>query len=446
MRAFSSWSPSRLPGHAPCGQSPARFAAGIGAWLAPWIAAVTIGLVGCAGTTEPHAPPQQLTALPRDLSVAEQKVVAGSNAFSIALWQKVAAAQRDTSVFISPLSASFALGMTMNGAANATWSEMRDALQFGGATQQEINSGYKSLVALLTSLDPQVTMQLANSIWYRQTFPFLQSFLDTTKAVFDADVKGLDFTNVPASLATINGWVDAKTAHRIPTVLENITSDQVMFLINAIYFKGGWRNKFDVGKTTDDTFHGAGGTTQPVRLMHSLRDSTSYAETATYQAVDLPYGNGAFSMTVLLPRAGTDVETLSASLTPAAWSAVVAGFHPAKIDLALPRFTLKWERKLNADLEALGMRQAFVLDGADFTRMAAAPIGLHLYVQFVKQNTFVAVDEEGTEAAAVTVVGIGVTSLPVIPVVRVDRPFLFVLRERLTGTILFMGKIVRMPT
>lgn len=433
MRAIPSWNRSRRPGQPLC------------AHPAAWLVAVAIGLAACAGSTEPHAPPQALTALPRQLSAAEQKVVAGSNAFSFALWQKVSAAQRDTSVFISPLSASFALGMTMNGAANATWNEMRDALQFGGATQQEINAGYQSLVALLTSLDPQVTMQLANSIWYRQTFPFLQSFLDTTKAVFDADVKGLDFNNVPASLATINGWVDTKTAHRIPTVLDNITPEQVMFLINAIYFKGGWRNNFDPGKTTDDTFHGAGGATQPVRLMHSLRDSTSYAETATYQAVDLPYGNGAFSMTVLLPKAGSDVEALSASLTPASWSAVVTGFHPAKVDLALPRFTLKWERKLNDDLKALGMQQAFVPDGADFTRMAASPIGLHLYVQFVKQNTFVAVDEEGTEAAAVTVVGVGVTSLPVIPVMRVDRPWLFVLRERLTGTILFMGKIVRMP-
>ena len=392
----------------------------------------------------PSTQPAELTALPRALTASEVKVRDASNAFAFALWGKVSGAQRDTNVFISPLSASFALGMTLNGAAGQTADQMRTALQFGTATLPEINAGYKSLVALLTSLDPGVQMQVANSIWYRQEFPFRQAFFDTTKAYFDATVRGLNFNDKPASLAAINGWVSTATNGKIPTVLDDIQAQQVMFLINAIYFKGSWRAKFDPAQTSASLFTLAGGASQPVQLMHRL-DTLAYVETATYQAADLPYGNTAFTMTVLLPKGGTDVEALSASLTPAMWQSLAASFQVRKVDFLLPRLTLKYERKLNGDLKALGMVAPFTAGGADFTQMAAAPAGNQLFIDFVKQNTFVDVNEEGTEAAAVTTVGVGVTSMPVYPVMRADRPYLFVLRERLTGTVLFMGKIVRMP-
>ncbi|HEY5492051.1 MAG TPA: serpin family protein [Gemmatimonadaceae bacterium] len=392
----------------------------------------------------PSSQPPALTALPRTLSTSEIRVRDAANAFAFALWGRINAGQRDTNVFVSPLSASFALGMTLNGAANQTADQMRSALQFGGASLADINGGYKSLIALLTSLDPGVQMQIANSIWYRQEFPFRQAFFDTTKVYFDATVRGLNFSDVAASLAAINGWVSTATNGKIPSVLDDIQAHQVMFLINAIYFKGSWRAKFDPAKTTASTFSAAGNVAQPVQLMHRL-DSLAYAELPTYQAADLPYGNAAFTMTVLLPKAGTDVETLASSLTPAVWQALAASFRTTKVDLFLPRLTLKYERRLNGDLQALGMIVPFVAGGADFTLMAPAPAGNQLFIDFVKQNTFVDINEEGTEAAAVTTVGVGATSMPVYPVMRVDRPYLFVLRERLTGTVLFMGKIVRMP-
>ena len=392
----------------------------------------------------PTGPPAPLTALPRDLTVAETRVRDAANAFSFALWSKVNTAQRDTNVFLSPLSASFALGMTMNGAANRTSDEMRAALQFGGASLTEINTGYKSLVALLTSLDPGVQMQIANSIWYRSEFPFRQTFFDTAKVYFDATVRGLNFSDGPGSLATINGWVSGATNGKIPKVLDEIRPEQVMFLINAIYFKGSWASKFDPAESRASTFTSAGNVAQPVQLMHRL-DSLSYVESPTYQAADLPYGNGAFTMTVLLPKAGTDVETLAASLTPAAWQSLAASFRKSKVDFSLPKLTLRYERKLNDDLKALGMVVPFIGDSADFTQLSPPPTGNHLFIDFVKQNSFVDVNEEGTEAAAVTTVGVGVTSLPVYPVMRVDRPYVFVIRERFSGTVLFMAKIVRMP-
>jgi serine protease inhibitor len=399
--------------------------------------------IACSGSpTTPGSQPAELQSLPRALSVGEQQVIDASNAFSFALFGR-GTVRRDSNVFLSPLSASFSLGMTMNGAAGTTFDEMRSALQFGSMSQQEIDASYKSLIALLTSLDPAVTMQIANAIWYRQGFPFNQSFLDTTKAYFDAEVRGLNFADVAGSLGAINGWVNTKTNGKIPTILETIDQQDVMFLVNAIYFNGSWRSKFDAAETIDAPFTAFDGSKESLRLMH--RNATmAYAETDAYQAVDLPYGNGAFSMTVVLPKAGRDVESVAASLTPAAWQSLTGRFNgSALVDLYLPKIKLSYQRQLASDLVALGMKAAFVPGGADFTRMS--PAGKDLYIAFVKQKTFVDVHEEGTEAAAVTVTGIRVISAPITQTMRVDRPFLFVLRERLSGTILFMGKIVRPP-
>ncbi len=382
-------------------------------------------------------------ALARALSAAEQKLVAAGNEFSFSLFRQAnTAGARDSNVFISPLSASMALGMTMNGAAGTTYDAMRSTLGFGDATLDEINQGYKGLIALLRGLDLTTEFRIANSIWYRQGFPFEQSFLNTTKSYFDAEVRGLDFGS-PSALTTINGWVDRSTNGKISKIIDEIDPYDVMFLINAIYFKGSWRDQFDPAQKRDDQFHAADGRQQPVKLMHR-HAQMRYLQTPEFQAVDLSYGRDAFAMTVLLPAEGTDVETLAASLAADSWAKWEMQFHRADVDLYLPRLKVTYERTLNEDLRALGVRNAFVPDGADFTRMS--PLGRHLYIDYVKQKTYVDVNEEGTEAAAVTSVGVRVTSAPPQPVVmRVDRPYLFAIRERLSGTILFIGKIVQMP-
>ena len=405
---------------------------------------LVIGALGCSdGLIGPSTQNPARTALPRELTVAEHKVIDASNAFAFSLFTKVTAAQRDSNVFLSPLSASMALGMTLNGAANQTFDQMRAALQFGTASQQEINDGYKSLIALLSSLDPAVKMQIANAIFYKSDFPFNQSFLDAAKASFDAEIRGLNFADVPASLAAINGWVNTKTNGKIPTILDSIDPDLVMFLVNAIYFNGSWRTKFDPALTTDAQFQPATGAAQPMKLMHR-NGKMHYAETPTYQAVDLPYGDSSFTMTVVLPKSGQSVETVATSFTASTWQTLAGSFQPTTVDLSLPKLKLSYERQLKADLQALGMRAAFEPNVADFTKMSTTR-GRELYIKFVKQKTFVDVNEEGTEAAAVTGVGIGVTSAPLTVTMRVDRPYIFVLRERLSGTVLFMAKITRMP-
>ena len=390
-----------------------------------------------ATTPSPKAPIEPITALPRALTESETKVIASSNDFAFDVFRTGNLSQHKENVFISPLSASMALGMTANGANGQTYDEMRSALRLSGATREDVGGGYKSLIALLRGLDPGTDFRIANSIWYERTFPFNASFLDESKLQFDARVEALDF-NSPSALTTINSWVSEQTNDKIPAILESIADNERMFLVNAIYFKGTWQKQFDKSKTVDAPFHAADGTTSTVRMM-ARDEGVRYTATPEYSAVDLPYGNSAFTMTVVLPNG--DIDAFAESFDQAKWNVLVTSLHDSNLQVYLPRFRMEWKRQLNDDLKQLGMRLAFTPYSADFTRMS--PLGLDLYITKVLQKTFVEVDEEGTEAAAATVVGIGVTSFP--GQFRADRPFLVVIRERFSGTILFIGKIAKLP-
>jgi serine protease inhibitor len=396
-------------------------------------ALVLIG-TACREGTAP-APSAPITSLPRTLTDPENKVIAGSNEFAFDLFRTGNISQHKANVFISPLSASMALGMTANGANGATYEEMRSALRLTGTTREDVGTGYKSLIELLSGLDPGTTFTIANSIWYERTFPFNASFLDESKLYFDAQVESIDFRS-PTAVPTINSWVSEHTNDKIPTILDSIADEEVMFLINAIYFKGIWQKQFDKSKTVDAPFHSADGTTSTVKMM-AREEGVQYTATSEYAAVDLPYGNSAFSMTVVLPNG--DIDAFAESFDQAKWNSLVGSFRESNLQVYLPRFRMEWKRGLNEDLQQLGMRLAFY--SADFTRMS--PRGLDLIITRVVQKTFVEVDEEGTEAAAATMVGIGLTSMPA--AFRADRPFLVVIRERFSGTILFIGKIAKLP-
>lgn len=397
----------------------------------------------CSSSTEPgqQTQPAVLTALPRALTAPEQKLVAANNDFAFSLFRQLnVASAKDSNVFASPLSASMSLGMAMTGASSSTYSQMRATLGFGTLSETEVSDSYKSMISLLRGLDASVDFRIANSVWFRNTFTFNQSFLDATKNAFDAQVSALDFNN-PSAKTTINDWVNTATNAKIPSIIDKISSDNVMFLINAIYFKGDWRDRFKATETADGTFHAVSGD-QTARFMHR-NVSTPYRATADYEAADLLYGSSAFSMTVVLPRAGKSIDAVAASLESGTWASTTSGMSGVLVDLSFPRVKLTWERKLNDDLIALGMRDAFSDGIADFTRMS--PAGHQLVISEVKQKTFVDINEDGTEAAAVTSTGISVTSAPLTVTMKVDRPYLIVMRERYSGTILFMGKIVRMP-
>jgi serpin B len=293
---------------------------------------------------------------------------------------------------------------------------------------------------LLRGLDPHVQFQLANAIWYRQSMAsaFETQFLSDTRSYFDAEVGPLDMAS-PQAVNTVNDWAKRSTGGRIEKVLDAIDDDIVMLLANAIYFKGDWREQFDGSKTKPEPFSAPGGIHDVPTMQRE--GTVRYARIPQAEVVDLPYGGGAYSMTILLPEQGADIDAFVSQLTQASWQGATTNLQKSDAEIHLPSFTMKWEETLNVPLKSLGMRQAFRPGEADFTRMSMSS-GHDLFISFVRQSTFVDVNEEGTEAAAVTIVGVGVTSMPEKLIVRINRPFVFAIRENLSGTILFLGKIV----
>jgi serpin B len=333
-----------------------------------------------------------------------------------------------------------ALGMTYNGADGTTKDAMEATLELSGLGTDEVNQSYLSLIRLLTQLDPKVTFQIANSIWYREDIVVKQAFLDANREYFGAEVTGLDFAS-PDAVRTINAWVDGNTNGKIKRILDAIPPDVVIYLINAVYFKGAWTYKFDPNHTMDAQFTSSRGTTSPCRMMN-LTGTFPYYEDSIFQLVDLPYGSERFSMTLLVPRASDSVDSLIQQITPERWSEWTERLTPAEGDLSIPRFKLEYERSLKGVLTDLGMGIAFG-DLADFTKISQQG---HLVISDVKHKTFVEVNEEGTEAAAVTSVEGFFDSFPSRFNFRADRPFIFAIRERVSGTILFIGKMAEFPT
>jgi serine protease inhibitor len=403
--------------------------------------ALTVALAGCESIFGPgDGKTVPLTELPRALSASEQEVIGASNRFAFDLLRETSARDTASNVFLSPLSASMALGMTMNGARGETFTGMRGTLGFGALDQNEINASYRSLIDLLLGLDTSVDVRLANSTWVHTGFPLHDSFVQSSRKHFDATVAELDF-KAPAAVKTINSWASRSTEGKIKTILEEIPANVVMYLMNAIYFKGSWTRQFDPKLTREAAFHREDGGEQRVRMMHLRETTVRHLRTAEAEMIELPYGREAFSMTVVLPAHGGTLEGLVASLNAQTWSAWMDQLTERRMDVFLPRFRLEYEKVLNETLKALGMEIAFSPGSADFTGMSRAR---GLYIDEVKQKSFIEVNEEGTEAAAVTSVAMALSSGP--PPFRADRPFLVVIRERLSGTILFIGAVGAPPS
>ncbi len=396
---------------------------------------VCIGLA--AGCSHKDNPVGQDRTSGGDLTALDKSVVASANTFGFKLFSKVSNAEMNKNTFISPFSVSMAFGMALNGAKGATLDSLKQTLGDAGLSMDEINQSYKNISATLTSLDPTVAFQIANSIWYRSGFQVTQKFLDDNKTYLDAEVASLDFSQ-PSAVQAINNWVDTKTHGKITSILNAISPEMVMYLINAIYFKGAWTYQFDPQYTKDDLFTCADGSTVSCRLM-SQKATFAYYTDSELQAIDLPYGDRMFSMTVVLPRIGTSIDQFAAALTEEQWNTILAGMDSSEVDLFMPKFKLEYERTLNQELKSLGMTIAFT-EFADFTGITP---GGGIMISEVKHKTFVEVNEEGTEAAAVTSIGFATSSPdgPTTPIMLIDRPFIFAIREHQSGTILFIGKI-----
>lgn len=397
--------------------------------LTRWNSALAAALLaGCGDPPSAPVPPRPLTA-------AEARIVEGSNTFAWGLLREAGRGHAGDNVFVSPLSVSMALGLTANGARGTTAEEIRAALGHGGMTQDEVNASFRGLKDLLPGLDRGVEMQVANSVWYRQGFAVEASFLDATARWFDADAAALDFAD-PAAKDRINAWVKAETRGRIPSIVERIEGGHVMFLVNAVYFKAPWTTRFDRARSYDGQFRRGDGSAVPARFMSIREGRFPFVRGQGFSAADLPYGNGAFAMTVVVPDHGVEVGDVAERLDAAAWRALVGSMRESEIAVVLPRLKLEWRSDLKPALQALGIRQAF--GGADFSGISASH-GHLLEVSEVLHRTFLEVNEEGTEAAAATSVGVKLVSLP--PGIYADRPFLLAIRERSSGAILFLGRI-----
>ncbi len=373
--------------------------------------------------------------------VVDANLVLGNTEFGINLFKEIYKADNDMNIFISPYSVSVALAMTLNGAAGDTQQAMTDTLQLQGLSSETINAAFLQMQEALQTSDPKVTFSIANSLWGNDSITFESDFLQRNEKFFNAEVSILDFLD-PSTLTTINQWVNDNTNSKIPTILDRIDRNAVLYLINAIYFKGTWQTEFKPENTRDGAFNLANGSQKQVPMMFRSGGSYSYYYSDTVQAISLPYGEGQFSMYIFVPTNRSDLGAFLDTLTPENWENWMTQFSERQMDLRMPKFKVEYGAKELKDvLTTLGMGVAFDAGRADFSRMADLDdLGSNLYIDTVLHKTFVEVNEEGTEAAAATVVGIVKTSAP--PQFNVDRPFFYAIRDNETGTVLFMGTVV----
>ncbi|BAZ06050.1 serpin family proteinase inhibitor I4 [Calothrix sp. NIES-3974] len=407
-----------------------------------------IGVLGCSQISSNSEraiaeSPSPRTEVPRinQPMTPDPKIIAANTKFGFKLFTEVQKQDQNQNIFVSPASVAMALAMTYNGASGSTQEKMAQTLELQGFSLEQINSTNAELAQLLTNPDEKVKLTIANSLWANQNIQFQPDFLQRNRDFYNAKVTNLNFAANDAT-NQINNWVKDNTQGKIEKIVEQIHPNQALFLINAIYFKGNWSREFDKNQTTDLPFYLPSGQ-QKQHPMMSQRGKYRYYETPEFQAVSLPYGkDGKISMYVFLPKENSSLAALQQNLNSENWQKWMGEFNQRQGLVRLPKFKMDYDVNLNDALTALGMGEAFT-DKANFSGM-----GKNLSISEVKHKTFVEVNEEGTEAAAVTSVGIvrlsAVQEEPPFEMV-VDRPFFTAIRDNQTGSILFMGSIVN-PT
>lgn len=389
-----------------------------------------------AQSPSPSSPPTMNQIEGSDVNA---RLVAANTRFGFKLFSQILEQNGEqTNLMVSPTSVAIALTMTYNGASGTTQQAMADALELEGMSLEEINQANAALELALENADPEVQLAIANSLWSREGVSFNPDFLQRNRDFYSAEVASLDFTN-PNAIATINNWVSRNTQEKIPEIIREINPNAVLFLINATYFKGNWTTPFNAELTSDRPFTLLDGSQKQHPTM-TQSGRYAYLENDQFQAISLPYGESKrLSMYVFLPRESSDLSAFQQSLTAENWETWMSQFGRQEGAISLPRFKLEYTTQLNDVLEALGMAVAFDADQADFSGMSDGALS----ISQVQHKTFIEVNEEGTEAAAVTSVEIQTLSAPVAPFqMSVDRPFFYAIRDNQTGAILFMGTMV----
>jgi serpin B len=375
-----------------------------------------------------------------ELSAKSAAIVEADNQFGFDLIKKISAAQaEEKNLMVSPLSVSLALGMVYNGADGTTKTQMEAMLHKSGLSADDINQSYKNLVSALASHDPKVDLSISNAIFYRNDFTVKQPFITTNQTYYDANVSALDFSNQTQTLKTVNGWVNEKTHGKIPTIINQVNDQDVMYLLNAVYFNGQWKYRFNSSDTDERVFFLSNGTSIKVPTM-MVEKTFNYINTDQFELLEMPYGSGKFSMLIFLPSGNHSPNDVIAQLSPANLSTWISNMSVWNKKVFMPKLEFSYSKSLIETLSSLGMIDAFKPGIANFSGIANA----ELFISDVMHKTYLKVDERGTEAAAVTGVTFGVTSVgPTDPdIFAVDHPFVFAIREADTNAILFIGKVM----
>ena len=376
-----------------------------------------------------------------ELRSSEIEMVKSDQSFAFNFFANVYAEESEdggNSFMVSPLSLSMALAMTMNGAEGDTKSVIKEFLKQNEFSEDDINSYYKKLREALLSTDPSTKLSIANSIWTNKVVAIKNDFISRNREYFNSSVEAVDFGDVKTK-DKINNWASVNTNGLIENVIESTNIDDLMYLLNAIYFKGIWISEFSKNKTEKKMFTHEDGSTVNVDMMNQT-SKFKYKNDDLLQIVELPYGNGAFSMMVLLPQEDKKIgDVIDALNSSDYWVELESGLRVNEVELSLPKFKTEYSKKLNEVLKKMGMGLAFT-DDADFSGMS----DISAKLSFVKQDTYIAVDEVGTEAAAVTTVGVVMTSMPIEPqkvIFNANHPFVYLIKENSTGSILFIGTV-----
>jgi len=371
--------------------------------------------------------------------VANEKLVTANTKLTFKLFSEILKKQHSENIFISPASLAIALNIVYNGAGGETQEAIAKTLELQGTNLQEINQANADLKASLNNPDPKVQLSIANSLWTKESIPFKPEFLQIIQNFYQAEVKNLNFSN-PTAPSMINNWVNQSTNGKIDKIVDVIEPNTTFILLNAIYFKGNWTEQFPKEATQLRPFTLLDGTQKQHPMMrHQDSASFPYYENELFQAVSLPYGEGRMSMYIFLPNQGVSLKTFYEKLNAENWQQWMNQFNNfdnsgGGVLISLPRFKLEYAIDLKDALKALGMEIAFTKE-ANFSGMTSSSVS----IDKIKHKTFVEVNEEGTEAAAVTEVS-GVRSGPI--EMNVNRPFFFAIRDNQTGSILFVGSIV----
>jgi serpin B len=375
-----------------------------------------------------------------DLTLTEKsaEIIAADNQFGFELFQKVnASTDGSTNTMISPMSVSLALAMLYNGTEGNTKTQIEDMLHKENFTTDDINQSYKELVTALVSHDPKVELSISNAIFYRNTFSVKNDFITTNQNYYNAKVSGLDFSKTTETLNTVNGWVNNNTKGKIDKILEKVNPEDVMYLLNAIYFNGEWQYRFDTKDTKNQPFTKEDGQIIQAPTM-TIENKFKIYRNQTFQMLEMPYGSGKYSMLFFLPASGKTTGDVILSLNSDNVNDWVSKMTEQNKKIYLPKFEFKFDQSLVDVLKALGMTDAF----NSSANLSGIADGGNLEVSEVMHKTYIKMDERGTEAAAVTEITIVDTSAEPDNSFRVDHPFVFAIREKDTNAILFIGKVM----